>query len=265
MYPILGRYGPFFFYSYTAVLGSGLLLALAVARAPARRAFGDKWWHGVALALLVGLVAGRAGFVASHSGYFRAHPEESWRVWAGGLSYYPALAFALGTLYLWSRYQALSFYRLAALLAPGALLWGVTGWLACWLEGCAYGRETALGWFSADLPDEYGVYAVRYQTQLLGAALMLLLGLLTWRLAPRLPAGPVFWLALALASGSRALVSLWRGDPAPEVAGWRLDTVLDTLLAAASSANFAGMLVWRRRRRRRSEVVHESESRSRPD
>jgi phosphatidylglycerol---prolipoprotein diacylglyceryl transferase len=265
MYPILGRYGPFFFYSYTAVLGSGLLLALALLRAPARRAFGDNWWHGVILALLVALVAGRAGFVASHADYFRAHPEESWRVWEGGLSFYPALGFALGMLFLWSRYQALSFYRLAALLAPGALLWGSAGWLACWLEGCGYGREAVFGWFSADLPDEYGVYAVRYQTQLLGAAVMLLVTLLIWRLAPRLQAAPLFWLALALAGGSRALVSLWRGDPAPEVAGWRLDTILDMLLAAAGSAIFAGMLVWRRPVRRHSEVVHESESRSRPD
>lgn len=265
MYPILGRYGPFFFYSYTAVLGSGLLLALALVRAPARRAFGDAWWQGVSLALLVGLLAGRAGFVASHPDYFRAHPQESWQVWQGGLSYYPALALALGTLFFWSRYQALSFYRLTALLAPAALLWASAGWLACWLEGCAYGREAALGWFAADLPDEYGVYAVRYQSQLLGAALLLLFALLCWRLAPLLQHGALFWLALALASGGRTLVSLWRGDPAPMVGGWRLDTVVDSLLAAAGGAIFIGIQLRGHPARRRSEVVHGPESRSRSD
>jgi prolipoprotein diacylglyceryltransferase len=183
----------------------------------------------------------------------------------GRVEFLPCSRLRLGTLFLWSRYQALSFYRLAALLAPGALLWGSAGWLACWLEGCAYGREAVFGWFSADLPDEYGVYAVRYQTQLLGAGRDAAPALLIWRLAARLPAAPLFWLALALAGGSRALVSLWRGDPAPEVAGWRLDAILDMLLAAAGSAIFAGMLVWRRPVRRHSEVVHESESRSRPD
>jgi phosphatidylglycerol---prolipoprotein diacylglyceryl transferase len=264
MYPILGRYGPFFFYSYTAVLGTALLLALALVRAPARRSFGDHWWHGVTLALLAGLVAGRAGFVASHLDYFRVHAEESWQLWQGGLSYHTALAAGLIALLLWCRRHGCSFYSLAALLAPAALLWAAAGWFACWLEGCAYGREAPLGWTAAGLPDEFGVYAIRYQSQLLGVALTLLLALLIWRLRPRLPAGPYFWLALALASSSRALVSLWRGDPAPELAGWRLDTVLDGLLAAGAGGLFIAMSALRRSWRS-VEVVNVSESRSGPD
>jgi phosphatidylglycerol---prolipoprotein diacylglyceryl transferase len=263
MYPILGRYGPFFFYSYTAVLGSVLLLALALVRAPARRSFGHHWWHGVTLALLAGLIAGRAGFVASHLDYFRVHADESWQLWQGGLSYHTALAAGLITLLLWCRRHGFSFYRLAALLAPAALLWGAAGWAACWLEGCAYGREAPLGWLAADLPDEFGVYAVRYHTQLLGVALTLLAALLVWRLRPRLPASSLFWLALALASGSRALVSLWRGDPTPEIAGWRLDTIVDGLLAA-SGGLVIGMSALLRRTVRSVEVQNESESWSGP-
>jgi phosphatidylglycerol---prolipoprotein diacylglyceryl transferase len=242
MYPILGRYGSFFFYSYTAALGSGLLLALALVRAPARRTVGERWWHGVALALLAGVLAGRAGFVASHLDYFQVHLGESWQIWRGGLSYHAALPVALATLFLWCRRQALSFYRLAAVLSPGALLWSAAGWVACWLDGCAYGRETALGWAAADLPDEFGVFAVRYQSQLLGVGLYLMSALLVWWLTSRLQPGTLFWLALALASAGRALVSVWRGDPFAALAGWRLDTLLDLLLALGASVLFLVMI-----------------------
>lgn len=235
MVPILGRHGPFFFYSYTALLGSGLLLALGLTRGWARDRSAPSWWHGVALALAAALLAGRAGFVASRVDYYRLHPDEIGLVWQGGLSYHAALLAALATLWWWCRRRGWSFYRLAALLAPGALLWGATGWLACYLEGCAYGRETAPGWPAADLPDSFGVYAVRYQTQLMGAAAFLLLALVFWRLRRTLRPDALFWLSLALASGSRALLSLWRGDPVVAIAGWRLDTLADGLLALVAA------------------------------
>jgi phosphatidylglycerol:prolipoprotein diacylglycerol transferase len=236
MYPILGRSGSFFVYSYTAILGSGLLLALGLTRGLARDRVTSAWWHGVVLALVAALIAGRAGFIAGQPDYYRLHLDEVGLLWQGGLSFHAALLAALGTFWLWCRRHGHAFYPLAALLAPGALLWGAAGWVGCWLEGCAYGRETTLGWLSADLPDSYGVYAVRYQTQLMGAMLFVLLALVIWRARWRLPAEALFWLALALAIGARALISYWRGDPLPEIAGWRLDILLDgvTALGAAS-------------------------------
>jgi phosphatidylglycerol:prolipoprotein diacylglycerol transferase len=251
MYPILGRSGPFFLYSYTAILGGGLLLALGITRGLARDWNVAPWWRGVVLALAVALVAGRAGFVAGRLDYYRLHPDEIGLVWQGGLSYHAALPAALATLWLWCRRHHLSFYRLAGLLAPATLLWGAAGWFACWLEGCAYGRETALGWLAADLPDSFGVYAVRYQTQLLGVAAFLLLALLVWRLHRRLPERSLFWLALALASVSRALLTLWRGDPVPEIGGWRVDTIVDVLLASGA----AGLLLTVNRETPLREVV----------
>jgi prolipoprotein diacylglyceryltransferase len=108
------------------------------------------------------------------------------------------------------------------------------GWAACWYEGCAYGRETVLGPLAADLPDAYGVFALRYQSQLVGGLLSLLAALLlVWR-QQRRPGGRNFWLALLLISASRALVSLLRGDAAPLVGGYRLDTLLEVGVAAAA-------------------------------
>src|SRR5690606_33850876 len=109
MYPILTRYGSFFLYSYTVVMGVGLLVAVGVAvwenrrkglgirdwglrgeeketgrleterlvsggRATGggRRSTRAVWLDGVIWALLVGLVVGRVAFVAVNWAYFRA-------------------------------------------------------------------------------------------------------------------------------------------------------------------------------------------------
>ena len=233
MVPILGRYGPFFFYSYTAILGSGLLLALGLTRGLARERIAPAWWHGVVLALAAGMLAGRAGFVASRPDYYRLHPGEIGWIWQGGLSYHAALPASLLTLWWWCRRHGPS--PAGGPVGPRRAAWAA-GWLACYLEGCAYGRETTLGWLAADLPDSFGVYAVRYQTQLLGAAAFLVLALAIWRARQAVRPAALFWLALALVSGARALLSLWRGDPVAELAGWRLDTVADGVLAIAAAA-----------------------------
>lgn len=239
MYPILGRYGPFFLHSYTVILGAALLSGLVLLRRPARRAGFWRWWEGTVVALFAGLVAGRLGYVALHADYFRLHPEEGWMVWQGGLSYHAALPAVLAVLALWAGHQGISFYRLAALLAPVALLWGAAVWLACWFEGCAYGRETSSrSLLAANLPDTYGVYALRYQVQLLGMAVYLFLAAFVSWLRGRLAPAPLFWMAVALASGSRGLLTLCRGDTVPVLADWRLDTLLDIFMAAAAAGLF---------------------------
>ena len=208
MVPILGRYGPFFFYSYTAILGSGLLLALGLTRGLARERIAPAWWHGVVLALATGMLAGRAGFVASRPDYYRLHPGEIGWIWQEASATTRRCRRPAHPLVVVAATGSLSTgWRPAG---PGALLWGAAGWLACYLEGCAYGRETTLGWLAADLPDSFGVYAVRYQTQLLGAAAFLVLALAIWRARQAVRPAALFWLALALASGARALLSLSR-------------------------------------------------------
>ncbi|MCB0007570.1 MAG: hypothetical protein KDE04_13990, partial [Anaerolineales bacterium] len=112
---------------------------------------------------------------------------------------------------------------LSTLALPLALAWS-GGWLACYLEGCAYGAPTTLSPLAADLPDSFGVFALRYQTQLLGlaGALLTLTLLYLWqRRAGRQPRQ--FWLTLALLSAQQLLLLPWRGDPAPILLGWRLD------------------------------------------
>lgn len=240
MYPILGRYGPFLFYSYTALLGLGLLLSVGLIAWQIRRrpALSIEWLDGVVASLLLALVAGRAGYVLTNWDYFQTHVHESWRLWRGGLSYHAALFAGIAGLALWCWHRHCSLSVYADLLAPAGALWSAFGWGACWLEGCAYGRETFLGPLSTDLPDSFGVYAVRYQTQLLGLAFSMLALALFWTWQRKLPAGAGFWLVLAVLSGGRALVSLYRGDLQPLVGLISGSTVVDTILALIALAGF---------------------------
>lgn len=235
MHPILRSFGPFLYYSYTVAMGLGLLagVGLTAWRARERADGGDEgsWLDGVIVALAAALAGGRIVYVAVNWDYFQGNAAESWFVFRGGLSYHGGLLAGLAALALWARWRGRSFRRIGGLLAPGGALWSAFGWLACWLEGCAYGRETFIGPLAGDLPDSYGIYAVRYQTQLLGVVFSALaLGVL-WRARRELPAAGVFWLGLALLSGGRFVVTLLRGDPVPMVGAIRADTLLDAVLA----------------------------------
>lgn len=234
MIDILARYGPYFLYSYTVVLGVGLLLALGLTAALARRDGPRDWFDGALAAALGALLIGRVVFVWLNAGYFAENPFEAWQIWLGGLNAHGALLGGLAGLWLWARITRRPFYPYAGLLAPGLALLAAFGWAACRFEGCAYGLPAALGLLTADLPDNFGVFAVRYRTQLFGMmGSLLVFGLSLWayrRARPSL----LFWGVMAGLAFVRAAVALGRGDPAPLLAGWRLDLLVDLGLLVIS-------------------------------
>jgi prolipoprotein diacylglyceryltransferase len=251
MYPILHRYGPFFLYSYTVVMIIGILLAVGLTwwrvrqRPYATPSLQTTWFDGILIMLAAGLVGGRVGFVLGAWDYFQVHPDEAWQLWLGGLSYHGALLAAGVALGLYSvfssQYSVIGKYL--GLYAPGFALLVMFGWGACWLDGCAYGQETTLGWLAADLPDAYGVYAVRYQTQVGGMLTGLVALIVPWGLSPWLRVDSSLWpfgLTLLLVSLGHLLVGLGRGDALPLLWGWPIGLWLDGVLVLAALS-----IVWR--------------------
>jgi phosphatidylglycerol---prolipoprotein diacylglyceryl transferase len=253
---ILHRYG-LYFSNYTVVMAVGVLLAVGlvwwlVGKQPAlsqpKWPYADPslratWFDGILILLAAGLVGGRIGFVVGAWDYFQIHPNEAWHLWQGGLSYHGALLAGGMALGLWSRRQNLAFDHYLGLYAPGFALLVLFGWGACWLDGCAYGQETTLGWLAADLPNTYGVFAVRYQTQVGGmltglVALVAPCGLSRW-LRVDSPAR-LFGLTLLLVSVGHLLVGLGRGDDLPLLWGWSIGLWLDGVLALIGL-----LVVWR--------------------
>ncbi len=249
MEPVIGRVGPFLIYGYTVALVSGMGLGLALTQILTRRVpqFSPLggWVDGALAALVGGLLGGRAGFVTGEWAYFAERPSLIWRLGQGGLSYHGALVGGVIGLGIWALvWGKRPLFAYLHFFAPAFALINVGGWYGCWLEGCAYGQETVYtgqwwrDWLAGDLPDTLGLFALRYQTQLLGALLGLLALALTINAIRSGRAVAAFWVALGSVSIGHLLVSLLRGDPAPQLAGLRLDTWLNALLTVLSMIQY---------------------------
>ena len=236
MHPILTRYGSFFLYSFTVVLSSGILAGLGLAAWRVRRLMVDSVWLDMSLAgLVTGLIGGRIGFIWLEWVYFQERPYQLLQFWRGGLTYHGVLLAGLLGAWGWCVLRKRPFLPAANLLAPSVALVSAFGWLACWLDGCGYGREAPAGsLLAANLPDHLGVFAWRYQTQLLGVALSLLVFILVWAWSRNWSHGQEFYFVLFALSLGRVGLSFLRGDTAVTIGTFKLDTLLDATLAILS-------------------------------
>lgn len=230
MYPILARYGTFFLYTYTVVWDIGLLLGFYMLWRRAKRTNIAVPYDGLLWGIFAALIIGRASFVLGNWDYFQQNQGEIAQLWRGGIGYHAALLAGIELFFLVSLWQKKATKKMMWLIAPLLPWLSVVGWLACYAEGCAYGAETVLGLLSADLPDHLGVFAIRYQSQLLGVFGSLVALLLTLLLQNKLASSKLFWLSLALISLVHIGVTLLRADEMFLLFGQRLDIWLDVLL-----------------------------------
>lgn len=232
MVPIVTRYGPFFLYTYQVVIGLGLVVCLGWLVSSARRqTVCPRALDGVLWATGAALLSGRLAFVAWHWDYYAVHLAEILALRQGGLAYHGALPTGLLTLWLWCRRQGYAPERYGDWVAPALALMSAFGWLACYYEGCAYGRETWLAWYSADLPDNYGLLAVRFQTQLAGLLFSLVVAALASARRQAYRPGVIFGLTLMALGLGQAALSLTRAEFQPLRGLISYDTLFHLLLA----------------------------------
>lgn len=201
------------------------------------------------VALTGALLGGRLGYVFVHWTYFQDHALEFFQFWSGGLSGSGALIGACLAVLLVSLVVHQHPGKVADHLLPlGAAL--VAGaWLACWISGAAYGSQTN-AWWGLPSTDELGFFARRVPVQALGV-----LAALAWyallesrqNMLAQLPPGSTStaWLigtALVLFG-----LSFMRGDPAPILAGLRLDAWVDLAVVTFALACLFGILITRQR------------------
>ena len=164
---------------YTALIGLGAALPL-------------MWqlWHThdervLTYAFVIGLaalLAGRAGYVAIHWGYFGEHREQVFSLSNPGFSEHLVLlgAWSVGRI-AWSvkRVTATPFNLL---LIASATWVGIGASIGCITAGCAFGREVfwqngaqSVGWLlRVDWPDSLGISNPRWPTQLFMAIWLLI-------------------------------------------------------------------------------------------
>jgi phosphatidylglycerol:prolipoprotein diacylglycerol transferase len=225
MLPILFRIGSHTVFSYTVALSVGMAVGMVVCYRRAKERLADPavvldagFW-----ALLGGILGGRAGYVVANWAYYLDHLDRALRVREGGLSWHGALLGGGAAVGMWyvirSRGNPLApdWRDLADAAAPGLALGGAFGWLGALLTGSGYGLEAGghmppLSWLAADLPDIYGVSAVRFLTQPFMVAWCLALWALLSALHHRLPRGAAFAFYLLLYALGDFSVAFLRGD-----------------------------------------------------
>jgi phosphatidylglycerol---prolipoprotein diacylglyceryl transferase len=243
--PILAQIGPFTLYTYTVLIDAGLAVALAALyfQAPTGRAW--RWLDLGLAAIIGGFVGARLLYVSVNADYYLPHIDEVVQVWQGGLSWLGAPAGALLGAWLYARRRREPLGPVVDALAVPFGLLSLLAWAGCLAAGAAYGYQVAPGqlpaWFVSQAPDIFSLVMPRFPTQALGVAWSVLALLAIWgtRRGPgaRWPSGALGAYALSLAALGVFLLSFTRGDPAPLMAGYRIDVVGGALvLVAATSA-----------------------------
>jgi phosphatidylglycerol:prolipoprotein diacylglycerol transferase len=184
------------------------------------------------LVILGGLVGSRLMFTILNWSYYQNHLEEILLIYLGGLAW---PGFLLGGFLVLAGYVAWNSESLrvyADNMFPLVVSLVVAAWMACWLDGCAYGH-TSTTWWAVPTRDEGGLLTLRFPLQLLGALLALCtLWILDanrerFVLPGMLAASGGFFLTLEYLT-----LSFWRVDPTPIWLGLRLDTWTAFILLA---------------------------------
>lgn len=221
MYPLFARTPYGFIHTYTLLLAAGVLLSLAWVSWRTRPVYSFNHWLNFTLVALVGgLMGGRAAHLLVNWNYYTLHPAEIMAFTQGGLGYHGAIFGSLIALLLW--YKGALWGQLFA-LAPAVPLLHTFGWLACYAQGCAAGQESYLAWYAADLPDAFGVWGVRLHIQAAGVVASLLILAVVWWLSGRWT-NHTFWLSWLLLSLLHLALTFGRGDAMPLFWGWRVDS-----------------------------------------
>jgi phosphatidylglycerol:prolipoprotein diacylglycerol transferase len=210
---------------------SSLLLGLATSfgliwvawRSPSKQAL--FYVDAGIIVLLGGFLGGRAAYIAVNWVYYRAHPLEVFQVWSGGFSASGALIGIIVALTCFALFTRHSLGKLADSLLPLAALLSTAAWVACWIEGSAYGPVSD-AWWALPTRDEWGRMLPRLPIQLIGLLLTLSLYWAIDRFESRLSTIPglsalLAWLGLTL---ELLVLSYFRVDPVPVWRGLRLDT-----------------------------------------
>lgn len=245
MHPELFHLGPILIRSYSVMLELGIGLGLVVAYLEARRlGFSLERFIDLTLVLLIsGIIGARLYFAAVNWSLFESDLLGIFRVWDGGLVLHGAILGGLigGAIYL--KRHNISFWWVADIGMPSALLAQAVGRLGCLLNGCCYGEPTTLPWGISfplavdDIP--------RHPTQLYEFGGDLIVFAILWSVRKRKPFdGFVFALYLILYSLVRVIVEFWRADPAEVFGELRFAQAMSLGLVAVGFA-VMGYLSWR--------------------
>ena len=269
MNPIAVHIGPLVIHWYGLLIMGGALAGATVAarRAKAAGDDPDHVWSGLLWCLVLGLVGARLYHVVSSPQgtdvglrYYLQNPLEVLAVWKGGLGIFGAVAGGLLGLYLYTRFNSLSFWRWADFAVPGLALGQAIGRWGNYANHELYGYPTDLPWAiyidpAHRLPG-FEAYE-RFHPTFLYESLwnLLVFVVLLWagrRFAGRLREGDLLLLYGVLYPVGRILVETQRPD------AWLVAGVPAAQWVSGGAIALSLGLAWHRRRRIQPEPALEA-------
>lgn len=157
--------------------------------------------------------------------FYWSHPEQIWRIWEGGYVFYGGFIGGFLAVSAVIKLKSLDFFNWADFFAPLLALGYALGRLACFLNGCCYGRACDLPW-ALSMPHLAGgdKFILRHPTQLYATFIELFIFLILIFLERKkqitqthlnkwfTPKGQLFFLWMALHSLSRIFMEYFRAD-----------------------------------------------------
>ncbi|PIE32817.1 prolipoprotein diacylglyceryl transferase [candidate division KSB3 bacterium] len=150
MHPIFFEIGPLQIRFYGLMYAIAITCALYILRQEIRRKAiplsEDGAMNFVILAVIGGIVGARLYYVVFHWEYYRHDLWEIVKVWHGGLAIHGGLIG--GTLVGWwfTKRHRLSFWKMADIVAPCAILGQTFGRFGNFMNGDAHGVPTTMPW-----------------------------------------------------------------------------------------------------------------------
>ena len=218
MHPILLQFGSVTIRSYGLMAAVGFLLGclmIGVNRKYAKMS-SDQASTSLFVAMIAGIVGARIFYVVQFFDKYRDHLWRIVRIDQGGLVFYGGFILAILALIVYCRMQKLDLVRVLDVYTPAIAIAHACGRIGCFLNGCCYGRPTALG-IGVHYPPGSEA-ALRYPeqalhpVQLYEAAEMLVVWGVFFQLVRHTKRGVAMSCYLALYGVLRFVNELFRGD-----------------------------------------------------
>lgn len=241
MHPVLFRFGPVSVYSYGTMVALGVLLAVFVSTARAKRynIEADVFFSLAVYTVLSGIVGARVLYVILHIREYLLSPFDAFKVYQGGLVFYGGLFAGLVTAALYIRRKKLDTWLIFDVVSPSMALAQVMARIGCFLNGCCYGRTVCSG-SGLLFPPESSAGAhfpgqALYPVQLYSAAGNLAIFAALFFIEKRkVFVGEVFAWYLFLYSAKRFFVEFYRANTEVSFFGLSIFQLISIVVAAVS-------------------------------
>jgi len=153
MMPYICKIGPLYIYSYGLTLVGALVIAGFLAERRAKKeGYGPEVIFNFCFSVFIaGIIGSRIFYVVDHLDLYRSNPLEIIMLQHGGMAWFGGLILGSITGLIYLKRKNLPILKTLDLIIPFIALGQSIGRIGCFLNGCCFGKPSALGVYFARL------------------------------------------------------------------------------------------------------------------